>query len=153
MSKSWITFAFILACSTSITCDDDFDLTSENVRHVMRDFAQEVSNIQTDTIDNKDRRRNLLSIEDVIPEIPHIDDLDFDIDLSDFVAGLLNPQIFDFVKDIPSTNAEWENTIRTKHKEFCTEPKKEDSVIVLERCEGPEITFELVPGTCKVVNR
>ena len=153
MPKNWILFVFFCTCSTSITCDDDLDLTAENVRYAICDFAQGLSDVQEETIDSKSRRRNLLSIEDAISKIPHIDDIDFDIDLSDFVAGLLNPQIFDLAKDTPATNAEWENTIKEKYKEFCTEPEKEDSAILLQKCEGPEITFELVPGICKVVNR
>lgn len=151
MQKATICVLLLLSIASSIAIE--MDLTAENVRSVLSDFANELSKVQSEALDDGGRRRSLLSIKDAFTDSPFLDNFDLDVSLSDFIDGVLQTPIFDFVSEIPQSEAGWEEEIKSKYKEFCNEPEKESGEILLESCEGPEITFELVPGVCTVIDR
>ena len=131
----------------------EMEMTAENVRNVIQDFAHELTKLQDETLKPEGRQRALLTIKDAFDSINVPTDFDFDVDLSDFINGILTTPIFDFVSELPENEEGWEKEIKEKYKQFCTDPEKDEGDILLQACQGHEISFELVPGKCEVVDK
>eukprot|EP00210_Caulerpa_lentillifera_P002027 g1942.t1 len=141
-------FAFGLSLAT------EMDLTEENVRLLFGDFAEVLSNAQSNALEKDSRRRrNLLLLDNGFEVDPFLEDFDLEVALSDFLDGVLQTPVLDFFTASPQSQEQWEGILKEKYNDFCSDVQKERGRSLLESCTGLEITLELVPGICQVIDR
>lgn len=109
-------------------------------------------------LDNRSGGRRLqqldfgdIDVEDLFTDL--VDDLDIAVNLSEFVDGLLSTPLLDFAARLPQSQEEAEALVRAQYNEFCSSEVKVDGGKVGDSCQSWVVKFDLLPGTCEIVNR
>lgn len=122
----------------------------DNLESVFRDFAAELLEREKEEREYKIGSKRYRSIDETIPFSK--DSFDLQIELSKFVNKLLPFQDFDldFNRFQPETDFD---RITDHIDEYCLEPQIQKPDHRLASCSGPEITIELIPWSCKALDK